>query len=291
VAAGAPPIRRATHGETIDGIPDIRHLPVMLVHGQRDAAVTVEVSRRLSTRMQQLGMTYEYREIPGGTHPDAGRVGGPWMFSFFERHTKSGIPPRPGLLPVPSPAEQPMNATMIPLPGDLRSGTATMEQVRAWIHAEHLNVYPEVPVDQVTFPVREQDLDFDGISDVLIERHASGASEKPLSAFLKTPRGYRFIGSYYGTIRPLRVESGKASRFLITSAMGNSRVHVRLTELRPDGLYQLATAILSAGDTGTAEGNRLYGELMSADLVSPETLGYVFGADAGSGRSGMSGAR
>ena len=88
VGAGAPPIRRATHGETIDGIANIRHMPVMLVHGERDAAVTVDVSRRLASYMKELGMTYEFREIPGGSHPDAIRMGAPWIFSFFDQHKR-----------------------------------------------------------------------------------------------------------------------------------------------------------------------------------------------------------
>jgi dienelactone hydrolase len=88
VGAGAPPIRRATHGETIDGIANIRHMPIILVHGDRDASVTVDVSRRLATYMQELGMTYDFREIPGGTHPDAIRMGAPWIFSFFDQYKR-----------------------------------------------------------------------------------------------------------------------------------------------------------------------------------------------------------
>jgi hypothetical protein len=48
----------------------------------------VEVSRRLAARMQELGMTYEYREIRDGSHPDAISQGAPWMFSFFDKHAK-----------------------------------------------------------------------------------------------------------------------------------------------------------------------------------------------------------
>lgn len=87
VAAGAPPIRRTS--ETITNFAAIRHMPVMLVHGDRDALVAVDVSRRLANLMQELGMTYEYREIPGGSHPNAIDMGAPWMISFFERHEKA----------------------------------------------------------------------------------------------------------------------------------------------------------------------------------------------------------
>jgi predicted peptidase len=87
VAAGAPPIRRES--ETIENFAAIRHLPVILVHGDRDALVTVEVSRRLANLMKELGMTHEYREIRGGTHGNAIDMGAPWMFAFFDRHTKA----------------------------------------------------------------------------------------------------------------------------------------------------------------------------------------------------------
>jgi len=94
VAAGAPPIRRTS--ETIANFAAIRHMPVMLVHGDRDALVTVEVSRRLASYMEELGMTYEYREIRGGSHPNAIDMGAPWMISFFERHTKAALPAEAG---------------------------------------------------------------------------------------------------------------------------------------------------------------------------------------------------
>ena len=90
VGAGAPPIRRSS--ETIANFAAIRHMPVILVHGDRDALVTVDVSRRLASHMQELGMTYEYREISGGSHPNAIDMGAPWMISFFDRHRKAALP-------------------------------------------------------------------------------------------------------------------------------------------------------------------------------------------------------
>jgi hypothetical protein len=284
VAAGAPPLRRATHGETIAGIPEIRHLPIMLVHGDRDAAVTVEVSRRLAGHLQQLGMTHEYREIPGGTHPDAGRVGAPLMFSFFDHHVKPAVAPGPGIIARSSAAAQPMNGTATRLPTELRNGTATIAQVRAWMQAEHSNVYPEIPIAQVPFAVQEQDLDLDGISDLMMDRYTQRSDGGPRSAFLRTARGYRFIGTFYGTIRPLPVERGQRSRFVLASAMRTGSVHVRLAELDPDGLHQLAAAILATGDSGTAEGNRLLSELVSAEVIASGTLRQVFGEHGVTGR-------
>lgn len=90
VAASAPAFRNGQKGN----LADIRHMPVMLVHGDSDRSVTVDVSRRLASAMQELGMTYEYREIRGGSHPDAIAMGAPWMFSFFDKHERSPVPTR-----------------------------------------------------------------------------------------------------------------------------------------------------------------------------------------------------
>jgi hypothetical protein len=87
VAAGAPPI--PSNSETITNFAAIRHMPVILVHGDNDALVNVGVSRRLVSYMKDLGITHEYREIPGGSHPNAIGVGAPWMISFLERQTRS----------------------------------------------------------------------------------------------------------------------------------------------------------------------------------------------------------
>jgi dienelactone hydrolase len=285
VASGAPPLRRATHGETIAGISNVRHIPFILVHGERDRHVTVEVSRRLSIRMQHLGTKYEYREIPGGGHPDPARIGAPWMFEFFDRHVKSSALAEPGLAAAPSAYAQSMNGSATRLPGSFRNGTGTIEQVREWMRAEYLSMFPETPVDQIKLPITEQDLDFDGTPDLLMQRYEGALGEKLHSAFLITPRGYRLIGTFYGDIRPLRVEAGRPGRFIVASAMGSGRVHVRLAELQADGLQQTATAILTAGDSGTVEGNRLYRALMFGETVSAEVLTRVFGSDASTERS------
>jgi predicted peptidase len=84
VAAGAPPLPRGQAN-----FAAMRQLPVYLVHGDRDGAVSVEVSRNIVSTMKELGMTYEYREIPGGSHADAMETGAPWMIAFFERHAKA----------------------------------------------------------------------------------------------------------------------------------------------------------------------------------------------------------
>ena len=72
--------------------PDIlehaTHLPVMVVMGDADQAVDVEVTRQWVAKMQELGMRYEYIEVPGGSHSSAGRENIDTVFAFLDTHRK-----------------------------------------------------------------------------------------------------------------------------------------------------------------------------------------------------------
>ena len=46
----------------------IRHIPVIVSHGDADATVPVEHSRAMVAKMRELGMTFEHGEIVGGGH-------------------------------------------------------------------------------------------------------------------------------------------------------------------------------------------------------------------------------
>jgi poly(3-hydroxybutyrate) depolymerase/kynurenine formamidase len=64
VAVAAPaPLR-----ERIDDIASFRHIPVLVLHGDEDETVPVELSRTWVARMRELGMEHVYAEIPGGDH-------------------------------------------------------------------------------------------------------------------------------------------------------------------------------------------------------------------------------
>lgn len=64
VAVAAPaPLR-----ERIDDLERFRHVPVLVLHGDEDATVPVELSRTWVARMRELGMEHVYAEIPGGDH-------------------------------------------------------------------------------------------------------------------------------------------------------------------------------------------------------------------------------
>jgi poly(3-hydroxybutyrate) depolymerase len=55
-------------GSSPDALAGIAGTPVIVVQGDADQSVTVEVTRRWIARMKELGMTYEYVETPGGDH-------------------------------------------------------------------------------------------------------------------------------------------------------------------------------------------------------------------------------
>ena len=64
VAVAAP----APLAERIDDIARFRHIPVLVLHGDADGTVPVELSRTWVARMRELGMEHVYAEIPGGDH-------------------------------------------------------------------------------------------------------------------------------------------------------------------------------------------------------------------------------
>ena len=48
----------------------IRHIPIIVMHGDKDETVPVERSRAAVARIKKLGMEHVYIEVPGGDHYD-----------------------------------------------------------------------------------------------------------------------------------------------------------------------------------------------------------------------------
>ncbi len=71
-----------------DELSAARRLPVMVVQGDADTAVDVEVTRRWVAKMEELGMNYEYIEVAGGSHFSAGRQNIDKVFAFLAKHRK-----------------------------------------------------------------------------------------------------------------------------------------------------------------------------------------------------------
>lgn len=68
-----------------DTIAGARKLPVMVIQGDADTSVDPNVTRKWVAKMKELGMNYEYIEVPGGTHASAGRLNIDKVFAFLEK--------------------------------------------------------------------------------------------------------------------------------------------------------------------------------------------------------------
>ena len=68
-----------------DTIAGAQKLPVMVIQGDADTSVDPNVTRKWVAKMKELGMHYEYIEVPGGTHASAGRLNIDKVFAFLEK--------------------------------------------------------------------------------------------------------------------------------------------------------------------------------------------------------------
>ena len=89
IAPVAPAI--SSSADALQALQAMTHLSVIVVQGTADQSVSVDATRRWVAKMQELGMTYEYVEVPGGDHtsiiarsPENMRR----IFDFFDRHRK-----------------------------------------------------------------------------------------------------------------------------------------------------------------------------------------------------------
>jgi predicted peptidase len=71
-----------------DTIAGAVRLPVMVVQGDADTSVDPKVTRQWVAKMKELGMNYEYIEVPGGTHASAGRLNIDKVFAFLDKQRK-----------------------------------------------------------------------------------------------------------------------------------------------------------------------------------------------------------
>jgi poly(3-hydroxybutyrate) depolymerase len=85
--AGLAPIAPAAFGQPT-GLDKLKHVPVIVVHGDKDTAVPVEGTRRWVDKMKELKLTHEYVEIAGAGHGDVISKGMPKIFEFFEKQHK-----------------------------------------------------------------------------------------------------------------------------------------------------------------------------------------------------------
>jgi poly(3-hydroxybutyrate) depolymerase len=86
--AGLGPIAPAIFRAPTD-LEKIRHVPVILVQGDKDNLVPVKLVRPWAEKMKELKMTHEYIEVAGGGHVDVAFKNLPKIFEFFDKHPKS----------------------------------------------------------------------------------------------------------------------------------------------------------------------------------------------------------
>lgn len=67
----------------------IKHIPVILVQGDKDNLCPVEVARRWAEKMKELGMTHLYVEVPEGDHISVAAQNLPKIFDFFNAQRRS----------------------------------------------------------------------------------------------------------------------------------------------------------------------------------------------------------
>lgn len=85
--AALAPIAPAAFGAP-DQLQKIKDVPVILVQGDKDVLVPVAGARRWAAKMKELGMTYDYLEVPGGDHVSIAADKMPDIFAFFNKHKR-----------------------------------------------------------------------------------------------------------------------------------------------------------------------------------------------------------
>lgn len=85
--AGLGPIAPAIFRPATD-VEKIKHIPVILVQGDKDVLCPVATARKWVEEMKKLNMTHEYIEVAGGDHGNVVAPNFPKMFEFFNKHSR-----------------------------------------------------------------------------------------------------------------------------------------------------------------------------------------------------------
>jgi predicted peptidase len=83
--AAVVPMAPAIYSDPAE-VVSARDLPFMVIQGDADELVDPDVTRRWVAKLEELGMDYEYIEVPGGTHASAGRLNIDKVFAFLSQH-------------------------------------------------------------------------------------------------------------------------------------------------------------------------------------------------------------
>lgn len=72
----------------IKDIPKIKHIPVLMIQGDKDSLVPVATPRRWAKAMKEEGVQIEYLEVAEGGHMDVAFQNMAKVFEFFDKHKK-----------------------------------------------------------------------------------------------------------------------------------------------------------------------------------------------------------
>lgn len=70
-------------------VEKIKHIPLILVQGDKDNLCPVAVARRWVEQMKKFEMPHEYVEIAGGDHVSVAAQNLPKIFEFFNKHKRT----------------------------------------------------------------------------------------------------------------------------------------------------------------------------------------------------------
>ena len=87
--AALGPIAPAAFQLNPDSLKEIPKMPIIFVHGDADEMVPVANTRQWIEKAKELGMTYEYNEMPGVTHGPVIEDALPSIYAFFAKHSKA----------------------------------------------------------------------------------------------------------------------------------------------------------------------------------------------------------
>jgi poly(3-hydroxybutyrate) depolymerase len=93
IFAAIAPVAPAAFSMTENRADILGHLdeagvPVMIVHGDADEAVPVDLARTWVATMKEIGMDHEYVELPGVTHGSVINISQEHVYEFFGKHSK-----------------------------------------------------------------------------------------------------------------------------------------------------------------------------------------------------------
>ncbi len=82
-------------------LENLRHVPVLVAHGDADTNVPISFDRKAALRLKELGFTVRFDELPGVGHDAwhgwAARFGGGAVFDFFRQYVRDPWPARVSL--------------------------------------------------------------------------------------------------------------------------------------------------------------------------------------------------